>query len=106
MTHVFHRHTQSLMPEAASASGLEITDTNGKTYIDACGGAAVSCLGHNHPEVIAAVADQLGRLDYVHSSFFTSRPAEELAEVLLERAPAGMSHVFWCRAALRRWRRP
>ncbi|NBY28711.1 MAG: aminotransferase class III-fold pyridoxal phosphate-dependent enzyme [Betaproteobacteria bacterium] len=60
MTHVFHRHTQSLMPEAASASGLEITDTNGKTYIDACGGAAVSCLGHNHPEVIAAVADQLG----------------------------------------------
>lgn len=94
MTHVFHRHTQSLMPEAASASGLEITDTNGKTYIDACGGAAVSCLGHNHPEVVAAVAAQMSRLDYVHSSFFTSRPAEELAEFLLERAPVGMSHAF------------
>ena len=94
MTHVFHRQIRSAMPEAVSASGLTITDATGKTYIDACGGAAVSCLGHNHPDVIAAVAAQMARLDYVHSSFFTTRVAEELADVLVARAPTGMSHVF------------
>ncbi|MCJ0763481.1 aspartate aminotransferase family protein [Variovorax terrae] len=94
MTHLFHRQLRQTLPEAASAKGLYITDTAGKTYLDACGGAAVSCLGHNHPDVIAAMAAQMARLDYAHTSFFTTRVAEELADTLIAQAPEGISHVY------------
>ena len=94
MTHLFHRQIRSSLPEAVSASGLTITDAAGKTYIDACGGAAVSCLGHNHPDVIAAMTAQMARIDYAHTSFFTTGVAEELADTLIAQAPQGMSHVY------------
>lgn len=94
MSHIFHRQLSSTLPEAVSASGIYITDSGGKTYLDACGGAAVSCLGHNHPDVIAAMAAQMARLDYVHTSFFTTQVAEELADTLIAQAPKGMSHVY------------
>lgn len=94
MSHIFHRQLSSTLPEAVSASGIYITDSGGKTYLDACGGAAVSCLGHNHPDVISAMAAQMARLDYVHTSFFTTQVAEELADTLIAQAPKGMSHVY------------
>lgn len=94
MSAIFHRQIRSTLPEAVSASGLYITDADGKSYLDACGGAAVSCLGHNHPEVLAAMSAQMARLDYSHTSFFTTRVAEELADTLIAHAPAGMSHVY------------
>lgn len=94
MSHLFHRQIRSTLPEAVSASGLYITDVDGKSYLDACGGAAVSCLGHNHRAVIAAMTAQMARLDYSHTSFFTTRVAEELADTLIADAPAGMSHVY------------
>ena len=94
MSAIFHRQIRAALPQAVSASGLYITDTTGKKYLDACGGAAVSCLGHNHPDVIAAMAAQMAQLDYAHTSFFTTRVAEELADTLIANAPAGMSHVY------------
>lgn len=94
MSAIFHRQIRTTLPQAVSASGLYITDTAGKKYLDACGGAAVSCLGHNHPDVIAAMAAQMAQLDYAHTSFFTTRVAEELADTLIANAPAGMSHVY------------
>lgn len=94
MSAIFHRQIRYTLPQAVSASGLYITDAAGKTYLDACGGAAVSCLGHNHPDVIAAMAAQMTQLDYAHTSFFTTRVAEELADTLVTQAPAGMSHVY------------
>lgn len=94
MSAIFHRQICSTLPAAVSASGLYITDADGKSYLDACGGAAVSCLGHNHPEVLAAMSAQMARLDYSHTSFFTTRVAEELADTLIAHAPAGMSHVY------------
>ncbi|WP_421955098.1 aspartate aminotransferase family protein [Polaromonas sp.] len=94
MSAIFHRQIRTTLPRAVSASGLYITDTAGKKYLDACGGAAVSCLGHNHPDVIAAMAAQMAQLDYAHTSFFTTRVAEELADTLIANAPAGMSHVY------------
>lgn len=94
MSAIFHRQIRATLPQAVSASGLYITDTTGKKYLDACGGAAVSCLGHNHPDVIAAMAAQMAQLDYAHTSFFTTRVAEELADTLIANAPAGMSHVY------------
>jgi adenosylmethionine-8-amino-7-oxononanoate aminotransferase len=95
MTRVLHRQISHTYPIAASAHGVIIRDSTGKDYIDASGGAAVSCLGHSHPDVLAAMHEQLDRLAYAHTSFFTSQVAEELAEDLVEHAPSGIGHVFY-----------
>ena len=95
MTRVFNRMTAKLPPVAVRAEGLHIWDSTGKSYIDACGGAAVSCLGHGHPKVIEAMDRQVRKLDYVHPGFFSAEPAEHLADLLMEDAPAGISHVYF-----------
>lgn len=94
-THVFHRQLHATPPVAVSGSGVWLTDENGKRYLDACGGAAVSCLGHGHPDVRAAMHAQIDKLAYAHTSFFTTAVAEELAEQLIRTAPAGMSHAYF-----------
>jgi adenosylmethionine-8-amino-7-oxononanoate aminotransferase len=95
MSHVFHRHTQHAYPVAVRGEGVYVIDREGKRYLDASGGAAVSCLGHNHPAVIQALKDQLDRLAYAHTSFFTSEPSEALAEHLIARAPEGLAKVYY-----------
>jgi adenosylmethionine-8-amino-7-oxononanoate aminotransferase len=95
MTRVFNRMTAKLPPVAVRAEGLHIWDSTGKSYIDACGGAAVSCLGHAHPKVMEAMDRQVRKLDYVHPGFFSAEPAEHLADLLMEDAPAGISHVYF-----------
>ena len=95
MTHILHRQTGHSYPVAASAQGVIIRDSAGKEYIDASAGAAVSCLGHSHPDVLAAMHAQLDRLAYAHTSFFTSHAAEELADDLIAHAPHGIGHVFF-----------
>ena len=94
-SHVFHRQLLQDMPVAVSGHGITLTDSQGKTYLDASGGAAVSCLGHGHPDVIAAMHAQLDQLAYAHTSFFTTAVAEELADTLIDTAPAGMSNVYF-----------
>ncbi|PIF74037.1 adenosylmethionine-8-amino-7-oxononanoate aminotransferase [Variovorax sp. 54] len=94
MTHVFHRHLRQTPPVATSAQGMFIRDADGREYLDASGGAAVSSLGHGHPEVMAAMHAQIDRLAYAHTSFFTSEVAEQLADELIGSAPGGMSHVY------------
>ena len=89
MTRVLHRAIAHNYPVAASGSGIHIRDAAGKEYIDASGGAAVSCLGHGHPDVLAAMHAQLDNLAYAHTSFFTTQVAEELAEDLIAHAPPG-----------------
>ncbi len=95
MTRILHRQTGHSYPVAASAQGVIIRDSAGKEYIDASAGAAVSCLGHSHPDVLAAMHAQLDRLAYAHTSFFTSHAAEELADDLIAHAPHGIGHVFF-----------
>jgi len=95
MTHILHRQTGHSYPVAASAQGVIIRDSAGKEYIDASGGAAVSCLGHGHPDVLAAMHEQLDRLAYAHTSFFTSQVAEALADDLIAHAPRGIGRVFY-----------
>ena len=95
MSHILHRQPQLSLPVAASANGVMVTDTNGHTYIDASGGAAVSCLGHSHPDVLAAMHAQIDRVAYTHTSFFTTDVAEELADLLIDGAPAGTSHAYF-----------
>ena len=95
MTRVLHRSIAHRYPVAASGSGIRIRDTAGKEYIDASGGAAVSCLGHGHPDVLAAMHAQLDKLAYAHTSFFTTAVAEELGQELIAHAPPGTSHVYF-----------
>src|SRR6202453_617606 len=94
MTHILHRSPNAVMPVAVSGSGVEIVDSEGRRYLDASGGAAVSCLGHGHPDVLAAMRRQLDALAYAHTAFFTTEVAERLADRLIEDAPPGLSHVY------------
>jgi adenosylmethionine-8-amino-7-oxononanoate aminotransferase len=95
VTRILHRQIHAELPVAVGGQGVEIVDAAGKTYIDASGGAAVSCLGHGHPDVIDAMRQQAARLAYAHTSFFTTEVAERLADRLVEEAPAGISHVYF-----------
>ncbi|WP_225031588.1 aspartate aminotransferase family protein [Paraburkholderia sp. XV] len=95
MTTVFHRMPKQTLPVAVKGEGIEIVDSTGKRYIDASGGAAVSCLGHSNQRVIDAIKRQAQALPYAHTSFFTTQPAEELASYLVERAPQGLAHVYF-----------
>ena len=95
MTHVFHRHTHIRPPTAVRGEGMEIIDADGKRYLDASGGAAVSCLGHGHPKVIEAIKAQAETLAYAHTAFFTSEPAEALADHLVAHSPDGLDAVYF-----------
>ena len=93
-THVLHRHLRSTPPVAVAVQGMHIVDADGRRYLDASGGAAVSSLGHGHPDVLAAMHQQIDKLAYAHTSFFTTEVAEQLADELIRNAPEGMSHAY------------
>jgi len=90
----FSRGMNIIPPTAAGASGCYIYDTSGKSYLDGSGGAAVSCLGHGDKDVIAAIKKQADVLSFAHTGFFTSEPAEELSELLIEHAPGNLDRVY------------
>lgn len=79
---------------AVSGDGCFLIDQHGKRYFDGSGGAAVSCLGHSNARVIQALKDQADTLAYAHTSFFTSAPAEELADLLITHAPGDLDRVY------------
>ena len=92
--HIFGRSTKGALPTAVAGDGCYIIDAVGKRYLDGSGGAAVSCLGHSDPEVRAALHQQLDRLAFAHTGFFTSEAAESLADRLIARAPTGLERVY------------
>ena len=75
--------------------GAYIFDSQGRQYLDASGGAAVSCLGHNHPKVIEAIKHQLDAIPFAHTAFFSNIAMEHLADDLVSKAPAGLEHVYF-----------
>ena len=95
MSAVIHRDLRATPPVAAGGHGVYLFDSAGKAYIDASGGAAVSCLGHGHPDVLAALHEQIDRLAYAHTAFFTSEVSEALAAHLVEHAPAGLDEAYF-----------
>ncbi len=95
MSHVLHRSLTQSYPTAVRGDGAYLIDSEGRRYLDASGGAAVSCLGHSDAAVIEAVRRQVGTLAYAHTSFFTTEPMEQLADFLIARAPAGMRSVYF-----------
>jgi adenosylmethionine-8-amino-7-oxononanoate aminotransferase len=93
MSYVLHRNLLKNPPHAVKGHGAYLIDRSGKRYLDASGGAAVSCLGHSHPAIIEAIQKQVATLPYAHTSFFTTDVLEELAETLVKGA-AGMGKVL------------
>jgi adenosylmethionine-8-amino-7-oxononanoate aminotransferase len=94
MSHIFGRHCASTPPVAVAGEGCYLIDSTGKRYLDGSGGAAVSCLGHGDKVVIEAIKAQLDQLAFAHTGFLTSEPAEALADLLIEHAPAGLDRVY------------
>ena len=95
MEHVFHRFPRNAMPTVSHGDGMYIYDTDGKAYLDACGGAAVSCLGHSDADVKHAIVEQLDRIPFAHTAFYTSDVAEELASRLTTLAPGNLDRVYF-----------
>jgi adenosylmethionine-8-amino-7-oxononanoate aminotransferase len=92
--HIFARSTQGVLPKAASGEGCYLIDDQGRRFLDGSGGAAVSCLGHSDRDVRAALHAQIDRLAFAHTGFFTSEPAEALADTLVAHAPEGIERVY------------
>ncbi len=95
MSDILHRHSLSKMPRIASGDGVYLIDTDGKRYLDACGGAAVSCLGHSNQVVKDAIKKQMDAIPFAHTAFFTSEVAERLAEKLIRDAPSNIDKVYF-----------
>ncbi len=94
MSHIFPRHSRQATPVAVGGEGCYLIDAAGKRYLDGSGGAAVSCLGHGDKTIVAAIQKQLDTLAFAHTGFFTSEPAEALADLLIANAPAGLDRVY------------
>lgn len=92
MSHLMQ--TYARLPVTFShGEGCRLTDTNGKTYLDALSGIAVNTLGHNHPALVRSISEQAGRLLHV-SNLYGIREQEQLADRLC--ALSAMSEVFFC----------
>ena len=95
MSHIFPRHTKDIPPTASFGEGCYLIDDKGKRYFDGSGGAAVSCLGHGDQEIISAIKNQVDKLAFAHTRFFTSDPAENLADLLIKNAPGDIDRVYF-----------
>lgn len=95
MSHVFHRNPNNDYPVAVRGDGVYLIDRAGKRYLDASGGAAVSCLGHTDRAVVEAIKAQLDRLPFAHTSFFSNEPMEALADELIRRSPKAFERVYF-----------
>lgn len=94
MSGLLYRQISGEYPVAGRGDGALIIDRDGRRFIDACGGAAVSSVGHGHPSVLRAMRENLDRIDYVHTSFFTTDATEALADELVANAPPGLTKVI------------
>jgi adenosylmethionine-8-amino-7-oxononanoate aminotransferase len=96
MSHVIHRSLRSDPPVAVSGQGIWLRDAAGHEVIDGSGGAAVACLGHSHPKVLAAMKAQIDKLCYAHTALFSCESAERLADIMVGDTPGGLTHAYFC----------
>ena len=91
---VLHRSLRETPPKAVGGEGVWLIGEDGRRILDASGGAAVSCLGHQHPRVLEAISRQASKLAYAHTGFFSSEPAEALADKLVGHEPGGLGYAY------------
>jgi adenosylmethionine-8-amino-7-oxononanoate aminotransferase len=92
---VMHRSLRETPPKAIGGEGVWLIAEDGRRILDASGGAAVSCLGHQHPRVLEAMSRQMAKLAYAHTGFFSSEPAEALAEHIVGEEPGGLAYAYF-----------
>ena len=95
MTRVLHR-SGAVPPIAVRGEGIRLFTEDGQAVIDASGGAAVACLGHGNRRVAAAIARQAAAMAYAHSGTFANQPAEDLADIILQDEPGGLTRAWFC----------
>ncbi len=95
MTAVFYRAVNATYPKAVHSEGMYIFDENAKEYLDMSGGAAVSCVGHQHPSVIAALSEQINSMSFAHTAFFSNDPQEQLAKKLSGKFSEAGAKVYF-----------
>ena len=92
MSSVFHRAAQPL--KAVSAEGCWITDSEGRRYLDAAGGAIVTGIGHGRAEIADVVAAQMRQVEFVHASVFTTEVLEKYCSSLAALAPLAGARIY------------
>jgi adenosylmethionine-8-amino-7-oxononanoate aminotransferase len=92
---VLHRSLRETPPKAVGGEGVWLIAEDGRRVLDGSGGAAVSCLGHQHPRVLEAMSRQASKLAYAHTGFFSSEPAEALAEKIVGDEPGGLAYAYF-----------
>ncbi len=94
--HVMNTYGRLAMA-VSHGQGCRVWDVDGREYLDALGGIAVNTLGHNHPDLVPALQDQLTKI--IHSCNYYHVPLQEqLAAKLVELS--GMRNVFFCSTGL------
>lgn len=91
---VFHRSLNETYLKILSADGIYLNMENGQKILDATGGPAVACLGHNNPTVKAAMIAQINSSAYCHSLFFSTEATEQLCNNLVRGTGGHMSRAF------------
>lgn len=94
MDNMFYRAVSKKLLEVDRGEGIYLYDTVGNKYIDACSGAAVSNLGHAHPVIVEAITEQAKKVAFSHLSRWTSRPIQELADLVGELAPGSLNKLY------------
>ncbi|KAK5094572.1 hypothetical protein LTR70_004042 [Exophiala xenobiotica] len=93
---VMHRSLHDQPLRVVGSEGLYLHLENGQKFLDATGGAAVACLGHNNPVVKKAIIDQLDAVAYTPTIFYSTSAAEELCSLLVRGTNGAMSRAFIC----------
>lgn len=94
MDNVFYRSVRKKLLEVDHGEGVYLYDTDGKKYLDACAGAAVSNVGHAHPRIIEAMMEQAQKVAFSHLSRWTSKPIRELADLIAGIAPGSLNKLY------------
>jgi len=95
MSHVLHR-SGAIPPIAVRGEGLHLITADGHKVIDASGGAAVACLGHGNRRVAEAIGRQAATMAYSHTGTFSNQPSEDLAHIILDGEPGGLTRAWFC----------
>lgn len=94
MDNVFYRNIKKNYTLVDHGEGIYLYDNQGKKYIDACSGAAVSNLGHAHPVIVKAITEQAQKVAFSHLSRWTSQPIMELADLVASLAPGSLNKLY------------
>ena len=94
MSNVFYRNVKKTYAEVEKGDGIYLYDNEGKKYIDACSGAAVSNIGHGNKRVVQAMVEQAEKVAFSHLSRWTSKAVHDLADLVAELAPGTINKLY------------